>query len=131
MIQQEFASHIVSIVKDDPHILGIAAAGSWIGNNLDEFSDVDFVVVNDVKMSGKEKMFSFAEQFGALLSSFTGEHVGEERLLICLYSDPFLHVDFKFLTADEFGLMIEKPAILFDRTGMLKEILESAQPKWP
>ncbi|MFL5774535.1 MAG: aminoglycoside 6-adenylyltransferase [Flavisolibacter sp.] len=131
MIQLEFANHIVSIVKQDPQILGIAAAGSWIGNNMDEFSDIDLIVVSNRKISHKEEMFTFAEKFGHLLSYFTGEHVGESRLLICLYADPFLHVDFKFLNADEFGLMIEKPAILFDRTGILKEIQESAEPKWP
>jgi hypothetical protein len=31
-----------------------------------------------------------------LLVGFTGEHVGEPRVLICLYGPPVLHVDLKF-----------------------------------
>lgn len=132
MVQQLFARHVVSLIQNDPEVLGIAAAGSWIGNNLDEFSDLDLVVVTKEKISDdKNRMISFAQRFGHLLSSFTGEHVSEPRLLICLYADPFLHVDFKFLTANEFNVMIEKPMILFDRNGLLEKILESASPQWP
>ena len=132
MVQQEFARHIVSLIEKDAEVLGLAAAGSWIGNNLDEFSDLDLVVVTgEVISDDRNKMISFTKRFGQLLSAFTGEHVGESRLLICLYADPFLHVDFKFLTPDEFPVMIEKPVILFDRIGLLEKILESAEPQWP
>ena len=38
-----------------------------------------------------------AERFGDLLAAFTGEHVGEPRLLICLYGPELLHGDLKFV----------------------------------
>src|SRR5687767_11602554 len=98
MIQQTFASNIVSIIKNDPFIIGLAAAGSWITNELDEYSDLDLVLITKSKISDdKEKMIGYARRFGNLISAFTGEHVGEPRVLICLYDEPLLHVDIKFL----------------------------------
>jgi hypothetical protein len=43
-----------------------------------------------------------ASRLGELLPSFTGEHVGEPRLLICLYNNPLLHAELKFVTPEEF-----------------------------
>ena len=39
-----------------------------------------------------------AESLHLLLAAFTGEHVGEPRLLICLYRSPLLHVDLKYVS---------------------------------
>ena len=47
----------------------------------------------------------FAERLGPLLAVFSGEHVGEPRLLICLYGPPLLHVDLKYITAKTFGAL--------------------------
>ncbi|HKO81433.1 MAG TPA: hypothetical protein VJU78_13600, partial [Chitinophagaceae bacterium] len=64
-------------------------------------------------------------------SAFTGEHVGEPRLLICLYDDPLLHVDIKFLTPAEFDSRVENPAILYDANQQLKDILLKTEAKYP
>ena len=40
---------------------------------------------------------AFAAGLGPLLACFTGEHVGEPRLLIALYGPPPVHVDLKFV----------------------------------
>ncbi|MDD3080253.1 MAG: hypothetical protein PHH37_14295 [Paludibacter sp.] len=98
MIQKEFANSIVGKIKSDPNVLGLAAGGSWITNDMDKYSDLDLVLVTEIKLSdSKQKMIDFASGLGHLLSAFTGEHVGEPRLLICMYDDPFLHVDIKFM----------------------------------
>jgi hypothetical protein len=76
-------------------------AGSWITRELDNYSDLDLILVTKDKLADKQEMLAYAHRLGDLLSAFTGEHVGEPRLLICLYSDPLLHVDIKFLTLDE------------------------------
>src|SRR5437868_5142192 len=124
-VQKAFAKHIVQVVKEDEAIVGIAAGGSWITNSLDEFSDLDLVMVTAKKIGGdKGAMISYAERFGNLLNGFTGEHVGEPRLLICLYDEPLLHVDFKFVTLQEFHIRIEDPCILLDKGGRLKKVLE-------
>lgn len=132
MIQKEFAEKIVEIIKKDSSVIGLAAAGSWIANEMDEYSDLDLVLVTGEKVSdSKDKMLSYANKFGQLLSAFTGEHVGEHRLLICLYKEPLLHVDIKFLTLVEFESRVEEPVILLDTDGQLQEVLDRTEGKFP
>lgn len=132
MIQQDFAYNAAEIVSADQNVLGLAVAGSWITNELDEYSDLDLVLVTKEQISSdKEKMIDLAKSLGNFISGFTGEHVGEPRLLICLYDDPLLHVDIKFLTLQEFVNRIENPVILFERDDLLTAIITSTEAKWP
>lgn len=132
MIQKEFADRIVEIIKTDTSVIGLAVAGSWITDEIDEFSDLDLVLVTAEKVSdSKAKMLEYANQYGQLVSAFTGEHVGEPRLLICLYKDPLLHVDIKFLTLDEFENRVEDPVILWDTDGQLQAVLDITEGKFP
>lgn len=132
MIQKEFADKTAQILKDDKNVIGLAVAGSWLTNEIDEFSDLDLILVTQNKVSGdRQKMLDYAKRFGQLLSGFTGEHVGEPRVLICLYDNPLLHVDIKFLTLEEFHQRIETPQILLDTDGQLKSVLEQTEPKFP
>lgn len=126
MIQKEFAKKVTELVKEDPNVIGLAVGGSWITNELDEFSDLDLILVTTDKIStDKQKMIGYAERFGKLLSAFTGEHVGEPRLLICLYDEPLLHVDIKFLMIEELHSRIEDPVVLFERGGQLSAVISS------
>ena len=86
-IQQQFAERITGIIRKDPAVIGLAVGGSWLTNEIDEYSDLDLVLVTKEKIShDKQKMLAYARSFGELLSGFTGEHVGEPRVLICLYA---------------------------------------------
>ncbi|HZG26771.1 MAG TPA: hypothetical protein VEZ17_19420, partial [Chitinophagaceae bacterium] len=76
-------------------------------------------------------MIDYARNFGQLLLAFTGEHVGEPRLLICLYDNPLLHVDIKFVTLEEFGTRVETPVILFDRNSQLKQVINQTTAIFP
>ncbi|HYF03511.1 MAG TPA: aminoglycoside 6-adenylyltransferase [Patescibacteria group bacterium] len=132
MIQQQFAEYAVEVLKNDEKVVGLAVAGSWLTNEIDEFSDLDLILITKENVSNdKEKMLEYAYRFGNLLSGFTGEHVGEPRLLICLYDNSLLHVDIKFLTPDEFDKRIENPALLLDRNGELQKILDETKAKLP
>jgi hypothetical protein len=132
MLQQAFAAHAAIIAEDDPSILGLAVAGSWLTQELDEFSDLDLLLINNTKVGGdKDQMMAYANKFGNLLNAFTGEHVGEPRLLICLYNEPLLHVDIKFITADELKTRVENPVLLFDRDGSLQQIIDSTSYQFP
>lgn len=127
-----FAHHVTTLIQNDDSILGLAVAGSWLTNELDEFSDLDLVLVTREKVGGdKAKMIAYAKGFGNFLSGFTGEHVGEPRVLICLYDDPLLHVDIKFVTSEEFRQRVETPVILLDKTGQLNTILQETEPRFP
>lgn len=132
MYQQDFAEAVVSHIKDDENIIGVAVAGSWISNEIDEFSDLDLLLITKEKVGGdKEKMLAYAKQLGDFISGFTGEHVGEPRVLICLYDNPLLHVDIKFLTLPEFYDRIENPVVLFERDGQLTKVMENTVAEWP
>jgi hypothetical protein len=132
MIQKEFADKVVEIVKSDANVIGLAVAGSWITEEMDEFSDVDLILITKKKVSDdKEKMLTYARNFGDFISGFTGEHVGEPRVLICLYDNPLLHVDIKFLTLPEFYDRIENPVILFERDHQLTDVIKSTKAEWP
>lgn len=132
-MHQSFVDHVIQRTKQDHRIVGVAMGGSWLFGNMDEYSDLDFVIVydptfqNDV-MNNREE---FAEQFGDLLSTFTGEHVGEPRLNVCLYNNPLLHVDFKFITPDELTVRIEDPAILWEREQALTDMIERTEASFP
>ncbi len=76
-------------------------------------------------------MLQYAKSFGDLISGFTGEHVDEPRVLICLYDNPLLHVDIKFLTLPELYDRVENPAVLFERNKQLSEIIKLTNAVWP
>lgn len=130
--QKEFAFRTAVILEKDPMVLGLTAGGSWLTDNMDEFSDLDFTIVTREKITNdKAKMLGLAGKLGNLLSGFTGEHVGEPRLLICMYDDPLLHVDIKFVTLEEFGDRVEDPDILLDKMGLLEQVMASTKAVFP
>jgi predicted nucleotidyltransferase len=131
-MQKEFARKVVNVLRNDLTIIGLAGAGSWLTNEIDEWSDLDLVVVTrDNLNADKSKMIEYANRFGNLLSAFTGEHVGEKRLLICLYNEPLLHVDIKFVTLDEFHDRIENPIILLDHNNAMQDVINRTKPEFP
>lgn len=110
----------------------MAAGGSWISGEMDEYSDLDLILITKEKITGnKEQMLQYAKSFGDLISGFTGEHVDEPRVLICLYDNPLLHVDIKFLTLPELYDRVENPAVLFERNKQLSEIIKLTNAVWP
>jgi predicted nucleotidyltransferase len=132
MIQQTFAQQATEILKNDESVIGLAVGGSWLSNEIDEFSDLDLILVTKEKVStDKSKMLQYASFLGDMISAFTGEHVGEPRVLICLYDNPLLHVDIKFLTLDEFASRVENPTLLIDRDLQLQKILDQTEAKFP
>lgn len=131
-VQVEFANRAKMILESDDNVVGLAVGGSWLTDEIDEFSDLDLIMVTKEKISGdKEIMIEYAKRLGNFLSGFTGDHVGEPRLLVCLYGDPILHVDIKFLTPGEFHSRVETPVILLDRDGQLGDVIRHSMPQFP
>ena len=129
---KEFVSNVIKVIKNDENVLGLAIGGSWITNEIDEFSDIDFVLVTKNKLApDADKMIRFAEQLGNLLNAFTGEHFGEKRLLVCLYDNPLLHVDLKFITPDELYERVENPIVVWEKDNILTEIIKNSEPNFP
>lgn len=125
MIQQQFAEKASQILEPDDNVIGLGIIGSWRSAEMDEFSDLDLILVTRNKVSEqKQDMLRYAGRIGKLLSGFTGDHVGEPRLLICMYDDPLLHVDIKFLTLDEFRTEMKIPFLLLDKEQLLQKVLK-------
>lgn len=127
-----FIDKVVAVLQESPDMLGLAVAGSWITQEMDAYSDLDLVLVSKTKLStDPAQMKSVAQSFGNVLSAFTGEHVGEPRVLICLYGNPLLHVDIKFLTPDEFYQRVEDPIVVWERDEILTKIIQQTTSTWP
>ena len=132
MVQKQFAETAARIFADDPSVIGLTVGGSWLTSEIDEFSDVDLILVTRERVAGNMgMMMAYAKRLGDFLSAFTGEHVGEPRLLICLYDNPLLHVDIKFLTIEEFHNRVEARSILLDKQNHLHEVLSGTEAKYP
>jgi hypothetical protein len=122
------------ILSTDPRMHALLAGGSLIHGDMDEFSDLDFVVVVE-EASYPEVLASrmeIARRLGPLLSAFTGEHVGEPRLLICLYGPELLHIDLKFVTMSDLDRLVERPMALWSRDKVaIEKRLDQAEISWP
>jgi len=120
-------------LHDDARIVGVAAAGSFARAAVDEHSDIDLVVAiepphfDDVLRDRS----SIAQSLSPLLAAFTGEHVGEPRLLICLYGPPLLHVDLKFVALPDAAQRVDESVVLWERDGRLRAMLATERAAYP
>jgi hypothetical protein len=132
-----FVRNAAAHVARDPRFAGLLAAGSLATGDADRFSDIDFVVVVRAEDYGAvmADRTAVAAALGELASCFTGEHVGEPRLLICLYlvpeGDGVLHVDLKFVTPDDLAHRVDEPLVLHDVDGVCAAVLERTKAHWP
>jgi hypothetical protein len=130
----DFVARLTAQVQADPRLAALLIAGSYVQGGFDQYSDLDFTLVvadgahAEVMVSARP----FAMAMGGLINAFTGEHVGEPRLLVCLYGPPLLHVDLKFITTDDLAALVEKPKILFARDAAdIAARIEAARIAWP
>lgn len=124
---------MLEFVPSDARLIGVAAAGSYLTGDMDAFSDLDLIVVTEPEMHDgvMRDRRDIAGKLGDLLAAFTGEHVGEPRLLICLYGEPLLHVDLKFVSLADAHKRVEEPAVLWDRDGKLAAAFASGKAHYP
>ena len=110
---------IIATRPGDSRVEALLGGGSMVHGGFDEQSDLDLIVVGraDAHATLLADARAFAAQFGNLLAAFTGQHVGEPRLLICLYGPPLLHVDLKFVAPDDLDELFERPLVLWARDG--------------
>jgi predicted nucleotidyltransferase len=138
--QAEMLDRVAAKLQNDERFEALLGSGSLAYGGFDEHSDLDLVVVtrSDSHVAVMTERRGFASDLGELLAAFTGEHVGEPRLLICLFGPPLLHVDFKFATLDGLDGLAERPVILWAReAGIVEHRLAAAHvrpsgkdPQW-
>lgn len=129
-----FLERALAAVPGVEGIVGLAAGGSFIAGEIDEFSDLDLVLAVEPgawpEILERQQAIA-AELDSSFLAGFTGEHVGEPRLLVCLYGPPLLHVDLKFVSLDDVHDRIEDPVILWEVDGCLSAAFARAAPRYP
>lgn len=129
-----FLERALAAVPGVEGIVGLAAGGSFIAGELDEFSDLDLVLAVEPgawpEILDRRRAIA-AELDPSFLAGFTGEHVGEPRLLVCLYGPPLLHVDLKYVPLDDVHERIEDPIILWERDGRLSAALSRGEARYP
>ena len=133
-------TRIIKALQRDERFDALIGAGSLVHGGMDEFSDLDLVLIvqPDAYQGVMSERQSIALHFGELLASFTGEHVGEPRLLICLYGPALIHVDLKFVQRNDLQPAPEQSQILWARTpGQIATTTEHAglhgldrSPQW-
>lgn len=125
--------HVVSCVPRHDELVGLLAGGSFVAGRLDRYSDLDLIVVTAPHAwpGILERRTALAAEWGPLLGAFRGDHVGEPRLLICLYGPPLVHVDLKFLTPDQLGCRVEDPVVLWARDASVASGLAAGRASYP
>jgi hypothetical protein len=131
---QACLDRLLGRLQSDARIEAVLGGGSLVHGGFDAQSDLDLVIVVADAAYGEvmATRLLLAESLGDFITGFTGEHVGEPRLLICLYGPPLIHVDHKFIKADDLSHMVERPIILWARdSGNITQRLDAADIRWP
>lgn len=132
-VHSQFLSEVLPRIRQDARVAGVAITGSLAGGRPDVYSDVDLILVIDdeaYEAVMRERLVLIGS-WTSLVAGFTGEHVGEPRVIITLVGPPLLHVDFKFVRACDFAERTEDPQILWDRDGLLAGALAQQPPLTP
>lgn len=132
--QRTMLRRLLDTMRSDRRIAAVLSGGSLLHGGFDAHSDIDLVIV--CTAAGHDELAAdkipFAETLGPLIAAFTGEHVGEPRLLICLYGPPLIHVDLKFVVLADLCDLVERPLMLWaqDRAAV-EASLDGATIAWP
>ncbi|MEM0909497.1 MAG: nucleotidyltransferase domain-containing protein [Pseudomonadota bacterium] len=124
---------IVEKLSQDPRIVGIGASGSFASNTMDQYSDIDLVIAIDPASYDNvmKQRFEIVKRIEGYFAGFTGEHVGEPRLIIALYSPALIHVDFKFVSLPDAAQRVDNTKVLWERGSLLSNIYKSAEYAYP
>jgi predicted nucleotidyltransferase len=128
-----FLRALLARLQQDARLVGVLAGGSYLTDTMDRYSDLDLIIVAEDReyAAVTSEREALAGALGRLVASFTGEHVGEPRLLICLYEEPLLHVDLKFVMLGDLAERVEEPAVLWQRDGRLEQALAAGVAEYP
>lgn len=124
---------IIAKLSQDPRVCGIGASGSYTSDSMDKYSDLDLVIAihpNDFSsvMSSRLEMLVGID---GRVAAFTGEHVGEPRLIIALYQPHAIHVDFKFVALADAAERVDETVVLWQQGNCLTEVLQQKMAQYP
>jgi predicted nucleotidyltransferase len=115
---QSFLNGALPVLQSDARVQAVVVSGSAVTGGVDVWSDLDLVVLvedaAEAALTGEH--FAIVERMGTLLQAFRADHLGEPRLLICLYDTPLLHVDVKFLAYKDVHTLRYAAEVLWARS---------------
>ncbi|GAA2224502.1 hypothetical protein GCM10009851_04940 [Herbiconiux moechotypicola] len=119
---------LLSQIAADSRIVGVCLTGSLGAGRGDEHSDVDLVLVTDDAQheSVMSERMRLIASWAPLVAGFTGEHVGEPRLIITLLGPPLVHVDFTFVRISDVGRSVRSGEVVHDTAGAVAAELDRA-----
>lgn len=127
-------ARIIAALRNDLRFDALLGGGSLVHGGFDDYSDLDLILIarSEVYDEVMADRHSIASRLGELLAAFTGEHVGEPRLLICLYGPPLIHVDLKFIRLNDLQQAGGRPGILWARNAQeVARYINSANRRKP
>lgn len=130
---EKILTTIIAEFSKDKRIVGIGANGSYATNSMDKYSDLDLVIaINpiDFEMVMKER-FNIIDTVEGKVAAFTGEHVGEPRLVIALFAPDAIHVDFKFVSLPDASNRVDDTVVLWEREAVLTTVLANSNYQYP
>ncbi|MCG9543698.1 oxalate:formate antiporter [Vibrio sp. Isolate33] len=124
---------VIDVLSRDPRICGIAASGSFGSDSMDKYSDLDFVIaINPADYeSVMQERFDILDNIGGKVAAFTGEHVGEPRLIVSIFGPEPVHVDFKFVSLPDAAVRVDNNHVLWERDSLLTDVFSTAEPHYP
>lgn len=130
---KQLLDQIIHVFQQDPRIVGIGASGSYASDSLDKYSDLDLVIAIDPEQfeAVMNDRFMLIDKIDGKLAAFTGEHVGEPRLIIALYAPDTIHVDFKFVSLPDAAIRVDDTKVLWEKGQLLSDVFKTAEPNYP
>ncbi|GAL36419.1 putative plasmid-related protein [Vibrio maritimus] len=130
---QALLLRIIDSLSQDARICGIGASGSFATDTMDEYSDLDLVIAIHPESveSVMNERFQLIERIGGSVAAFTGEHVGEPRLVIALFEPDAVHVDFKFVSLPDAAMRVDDTQVLWQQGSLLTDCFSTKQPYYP
>ncbi|MGE4558325.1 MAG: nucleotidyltransferase domain-containing protein [Desulfovibrionaceae bacterium] len=124
---------IIDEFSKESRIWGIGASGSYASDSMDKYSDLDLVVAVDPDAfeSIMTERFEIIGRVEGKVAAFTGEHVGEPRLVIAMYGPDTIHVDFKFVALPAAAARVDDTKVLWERETLLSDIYRNSTHGYP
>lgn len=124
---------VIDTFSQDSRIVGIGAAGSFSSNSMDKFSDLDLIIAIEQHSfdTVMEERFKLIDKVDGKIAAFTGEHVGEPRLIIALYQPDLVHVDFKFVSLPDATKRVDDVKVLWERDRQLTNVFRQTNHEYP
>lgn len=130
---KQLLNKIVQKLQQDSRIAGIGASGSYATDTLDKYSDLDLVIAIKPEHfeAVMDERFTIVDSIEGKVAAFTGEHVGEPRLVIALYAPDAVHVDFKFVSLSDAAIRVDETKVLWEQGTLLSDIFKTTEAKYP